>query len=42
VYPYAEVDGRPHEDIDRRSLYRDIETAGSDRPAPGDAAGGGP
>ena len=30
VYPYAEVDGRPHEDIDRQLQFRDL--AGAERP----------
>jgi hypothetical protein len=28
VYPYAEVDGRPHEAIDRKLEYRDMGGAG--------------
>jgi transglutaminase-like putative cysteine protease len=27
VYPYAEVDGRPHEAIDRKFLFRDLSAA---------------
>lgn len=30
VYPYAEVDGRPHEAIDRKFLFRDL--GGAERP----------
>jgi hypothetical protein len=31
VYPYAEVDGRPHAAIDRKFTFADREDAGRDR-----------
>jgi transglutaminase-like putative cysteine protease len=40
IYPYAEVDGKPHEAIDREFSFRDLGSADPDFPTPRDAGGG--
>lgn len=34
IYPYAEVDGRPHEGVERRLFYADVSAEGAARAVP--------